>query len=268
MKVHIKNQAILSMVLANAILLTHSGCINKKTDSAQVKNPPTIIEQPMPDITINENINEQNINTIKKCDNSVFSLKDSKEKFGKPLSTYRKIKVKADPSKDSEVVAKIDELQKLKEVGRINGWSLVKYTKNNKNIEGYVRRKNIKNVGKTYIEVDISDQKLTYYKKGKKFLETDVVTGKDTTPTVEGIFEIYSKNRDYKMIGEHHSYEYFSEYVLKFYDSYYIHDSRRSSFGGDIYHYNGSHGCVNTPYAKVKTIFNKAKVGTEVIVHK
>ena len=47
-----------------------------------------------------------------------------------------------------------------------------------------------------------------------------------------------------------------------------IHDaSWRSSFGGNIYTYNGSHGCVNTPYSAVKKIYNNTTYGTPVIVH-
>ena len=47
-----------------------------------------------------------------------------------------------------------------------------------------------------------------------------------------------------------------------------IHDaSWRDDFGGDIYQGNGSHGCVNTPFDKVKTIYEHVEVGTPVYVY-
>ena len=40
-----------------------------------------------------------------------------------------------------------------------------------------------------------------------------------------------------------------------------IHDlSKRTSFGGDIYLYNGSHGCINTPFDAVRTIYENIEV--------
>ena len=39
-----------------------------------------------------------------------------------------------------------------------------------------------------------------------------------------------------------------------------------SELGGDIYTYNGSGGCVNTPYNLAKTIFENAYVGMPVCV--
>jgi lipoprotein-anchoring transpeptidase ErfK/SrfK len=49
---------------------------------------------------------------------------------------------------------------------------------------------------------------------------------------------------------------------------YSIHEAYwRSSFGGQDYLWNGSHGCVNSPYAVAQFIFDWAPVGTPVIVH-
>ena len=47
-----------------------------------------------------------------------------------------------------------------------------------------------------------------------------------------------------------------------------FHDaSWRSSFGGTIYQYNGSHGCVNLPADKAKELYHTIKVGDVVVVH-
>ena len=51
-------------------------------------------------------------------------------------------------------------------------------------------------------------------------------------------------------------------------NSWALHDaSWRSRFGGDIYQYAGSHGCVNLPGDKAKELFGLCKVGDVVVVH-
>ena len=47
-----------------------------------------------------------------------------------------------------------------------------------------------------------------------------------------------------------------------------IHDATwRSSFGGDQYLYDGSHGCVGVSLSNAKTIYNNVSVGTIVVVY-
>ena len=46
-----------------------------------------------------------------------------------------------------------------------------------------------------------------------------------------------------------------------------MHDAAwRTTFGGDIYLENGSHGCVNLPEAVVAVLFEQMSVGTPVVV--
>jgi lipoprotein-anchoring transpeptidase ErfK/SrfK len=52
-------------------------------------------------------------------------------------------------------------------------------------------------------------------------------------------------------------------------NAYGMHDaSWRSSFGGGIYKYNGSHGCVNMPRWAARKLYNKVSVGTIVVIRK
>ncbi len=68
------------------------------------------------------------------------------------------------------------------------------------------------------------------------------------------------------LVGE--DYESYVDYWLGFNGGIGIHDaSWRDDFGGDIYQGNGSHGCVNTPFDKVKTIYEHVEVGTPVYVY-
>ena len=64
-------------------------------------------------------------------------------------------------------------------------------------------------------------------------------------------------------------YESFVSYWMCFLGhGYGLHDaSWRSNFGGDIYKYSGSHGCVNLPTNKAPELYNLISVGTVVIIH-
>lgn len=119
----------------------------------------------------------------------------------------------------------------------------------------------------TYIEVSVAQQHMWFYENGKLVVDTDVVTGnKDSADTPTGTYSIESRAQDTTLTGE--GYSSFVSYWMGFYGGYGIHDaSWRSSFGGDIYEGNGSHGCVNTPYEKVKIIYEHTDYGTPVYVY-
>lgn len=122
--------------------------------------------------------------------------------------------------------------------------------------------------GGTYIEINLSSQHLWFYKNGECILSTSLVSGKVSagynTPT--GVFSIYSKSTDTYLEGE--DYRSFVNYWMPFYGGYGLHDATwRGSFGGEIYLYNGSHGCVNLPLSSASTIYANAPVGTKVILY-
>ena len=243
------NKKLLSFILTGSIVL--SGCnINViKESKGYTRNPIKVESTDKSDFNNEVSKNNETVD-IQRCSNNVCASKT--------------LKLKSNNTSSSKTIRKIGKLQKAKELGKTkNGWSLIKY----KGKKGFVESKDLKDLGDTYIEIDISSQKMIYYKNGKKILSTSVVTGKNKTPTVKGLFSVYSKNRDYTMRGV--GYTSHSDYVLKFYNAYYIHDSSwRSNYGGNIYKYNGSHGCVNTPYKKVKKLYENTSVGTKVLIHK
>ena len=120
----------------------------------------------------------------------------------------------------------------------------------------------------TYIEISIVQQHMWFYENGKLIVDTDVVTGNDDGAhnTTTGSYAIQSHNQGVTLVGD--DYETYVEYWMGFNGGIGIHDAQwRSSFGGSIYEYNGSHGCVNTPYDQVQIIFNHTSVGTPVYVY-
>ncbi len=125
--------------------------------------------------------------------------------------------------------------------------------------------------GNTYIEVDICHQKLFYYVNGELYVETDCVTGMATDPsrvTPPGAFKVWSKESP-RVLGtmEVQGYETLVQYWMPIdYTGIGLHDLNRSAYGGTIYQYNGSHGCINLPLSVAAEIYNKVEIGTPVIV--
>lgn len=128
-------------------------------------------------------------------------------------------------------------------------------------------------IGTTYVEVDITNQKLYCYEDGKLKVETDVVTGKPTedreTPS-DGIWSIIYKKKD-AVLGEENDLEYRSpvDFWMPFNGNVGLHDADRwrSKYGGDIYKTNGSHGCVNMPREAAEKVYNIVSKGIPVIVY-
>lgn len=122
-------------------------------------------------------------------------------------------------------------------------------------------------IGHTYVEISILEQRMWFYKEGELVTDTNIVTGSVMrgfdTPCVVGY--IHNKIRNTNLVGA--DYVSFVRYWMKVYGGIGIHDAGwRNKFGGDIYKTSGSHGCINTPYDRVKTIYDNIEVGTPVII--
>lgn len=116
-----------------------------------------------------------------------------------------------------------------------------------------------------YVVVSISKQTLKYYEYGELVLSSNVVTGINGKTPI-GNFKVLNKATDIILKGK--DYESFVSYWIAFKgNAFGFHDaSWRSKFGGTIYKYNGSHGCVNMPYSKVKKLYNMISIGTPVYI--
>ena len=123
-------------------------------------------------------------------------------------------------------------------------------------------------IGKTYVEVNLTSQHLWFYKDGILIVEGDVVTGKvsDGHGTPRGTYFLAYKQKNATLKGE--GYETPVSYWMPFNNGIGIHDATwRNSFGGEIYYYGGSHGCVNAPYGIASTIYNNIEPGTPIICY-
>ncbi|MCR5486614.1 MAG: L,D-transpeptidase [Lachnospiraceae bacterium] len=120
----------------------------------------------------------------------------------------------------------------------------------------------------TYVDVNLTSQKLVYYVNGTPAIISDIVTGNSSrgrnTPT--GVYAVYGKALNRTLRGP--GYSAFVHYWMPFYKGYGMHDANwRSSFGGNIYQSNGSHGCINMPASTASALYSSIAVGTPVVIH-
>lgn len=119
----------------------------------------------------------------------------------------------------------------------------------------------------TYVAVSIEQQHLWYYKDGELVDETDVVTGrlgKHDTPT--GAYYISECIPGKYLVGDTYK-TWVNQWMRLTNSGIGLHDAYwRSSFGGNIYTYNGSHGCINIPKDFAKMLYKESYVGMPVVI--
>lgn len=129
--------------------------------------------------------------------------------------------------------------------------------------------------GNTYVELDLTGQHVYMYKDGTQVWDAPCVTGNTsknyTTPP--GVYSLTYKQTDRILRGAKKAdgtYEYEShvDYWMPFNGGIGLHDADwRNKFGGTIYQYGGSHGCVNLPPAKAKVLYDLVYTGIPVICY-
>lgn len=113
------------------------------------------------------------------------------------------------------------------------------------------------------IEIDLSEQRLLAWEGKNLVYSFRISTGKRATPTPKGKFTINSKYRFNRMQGEDYDIPDVP-YAMYFYEGYAIHGAYwHNNFGTPV-----SHGCVNLRVKQARQLYNWAKVGTLVVVHK
>ncbi len=131
-------------------------------------------------------------------------------------------------------------------------------------------------VGSTYVEVDLSRQHLWIYVDGTLELETDVVSGQmnQRHHTPEGIFKLLNKQRSVVLRGPRADDGTFAwESPVSYWmpitkDGVGLHDaSWRGSFGGNIYIWSGSHGCINLPPSIAGEVYDLVDYDMPIVVY-
>ncbi|MGN0482826.1 MAG: peptidoglycan binding domain-containing protein [Lachnospiraceae bacterium] len=132
-----------------------------------------------------------------------------------------------------------------------------------------IMREGTKDYGDTYVEIDYTNQHLWYFKDGQIAADTDIVSGNTSkgNGSPDGLFRIREKRRNTILYGEDYASEV--DYFLPFAYNVGIHDAswRHGEFGGSIYKYSGSHGCINVVESAAENLYNIVEEGTPVIAY-
>lgn len=145
-----------------------------------------------------------------------------------------------------------------------------------KSCKSYDNRKPVMRSGKPkglIVEVSIPKQHVWVYNSDKVVMDSPCVTGtKGSHDTPTGVFKVSEMQKDYVMHGENADGSKYESHCQRFMrltnKGVALHDAPwRGIFGGSIYKYSGSHGCVNLPPAFALKLFDKIDNGTMVIVH-
>ena len=123
-------------------------------------------------------------------------------------------------------------------------------------------------VGKTYVEINITKQKLWFYKDNELVLESDIVTGNTKTRngTPGGVYYVKYKATNATLDGP--GYCVHVRYWMPFNGGIGLHDARwRKAFGGNIFQSDGSHGCINLPLKTAEMIYKNSSAGLVVVCY-
>lgn len=143
---------------------------------------------------------------------------------------------------------------------------------------GYINKTNIEELTGTFVVVDISSQEVKLYSDNQVILTTPVVTGKPSTPSDKGLFEIYDISGPRYLVGP--GYKSYVDIMMKYNGGEGLHDAQyhkhengfkhgwrdSSEFGGETYLTDGSHGCVNMLHDAAMTVRDNVDIGTKVLV--
>ena len=116
----------------------------------------------------------------------------------------------------------------------------------------------------TIMIVDLTNQHAYCCVDGEVIADADCVSGdSQMSPTPTGFYNVWCQRADFNMLGC-----YYVAYATFFNNGIAIHDADawRSEYGGTIYQWGGSHGCINTPRWFAEIVYNNSTIGTPVYV--
>ena len=173
------------------------------------------------------------------------------------------LNIRSNASQESNIITTLSKYESVKVLKEYDDWYFILYD----GIVGFISKDYTKILENIFVIIDISDQCLYLYNDSDNLVLTNIVTGKNTTPTNIGLFKIRSKETNRYLVGS--DYSSYVNYWMPFDGGIGMHDAMwRKKFGGTIYQKKGSHGCVNMPFEAAQKVYEKVNVGTKVLVHK
>ena len=121
------------------------------------------------------------------------------------------------------------------------------------------------------VEINLSAQSMTLVLNNEASASWPIVSGGPGHRTPTGLFALAYKTSPATLKGlndDGSKYESKVTYWMPFNGGIGIHDADgwRATYGGSIYVYGGSHGCINAPSVAARTIYNSIGSGTPILV--
>lgn len=213
-----------------------------------------IITDESGNISLNQDMVKEYVTTLAKETDTAYTKRDFKTTSGSTVKVEGPYGYRIDKEAESEQL--MNEILSGTQVEREPVYSMTGAGR-----EG-------SDYGNTYVEIDLTNQIVYLYVDGQLIQSSKCVTGNvakgHTTPP--GIYPLTYKQKDAVLRGP--GYASPVKFWMPFNGGIGLHDaSWRSSFGGNIYKTNGSHGCVNLPYDMAKTLYENVYKGMPIICY-
>ena len=133
--------------------------------------------------------------------------------------------------------------------------------------EGLCRK--INDIGYTYIEIDLTAQRMVFYKDGTPTADAQIVSGNPFVPncaTPVGCYTTGEMKSGCTVNGE--DYPSAVNYWIPFDGNLGISDAPwRMDFGGQLYEFEGTHGSICAPSDQVQIIFSNVEKNTPIVIY-
>ncbi len=134
--------------------------------------------------------------------------------------------------------------------------------------EAYAYSVDGSDIGRTYVEVDLTNQRAYFYVDGVLMIQGDVISGRPSrgADTPGGFYTLYGGWKNVVLRGP--GYASPVKYWMPFNGGIGLHDaSWQSEFGGDLFLTRGSHGCVNLQLEMAETVYKYCYKGMSVVCY-
>ena len=177
-------------------------------------------------------------------------------------STGKGLNIRTGNGTNYEILDHLDKYESVRVIKEYEDWYFI--MTNDYNF-GFIHKGYTKELDNIYVLVDISEQRAYLYNGNELYYVTPVTTGKDSTPSDIGLFNIWYKGKN-EEISPGYTVSYWMPYN---YNMEGLHDAPwRNEFGTENYVYGGSNGCINMPQEISAKIYETVSIGIKVLVHK
>lgn len=231
-------------------------------------------------------VNKENTISLLELKNRIYpQLNTSELNIQKVVYATTGLNIRVGNSTDYETIGYLEKYESVRVLNEYDDWYFIM---TNDYQFGFISKNHTKELTGIYVIVDINMQTLYLYNNNELYFTTPVTTGKDSTPSDIGSFEIWYRGTDEEIVPGYHT-----NHWMPFNNSMEgLHDAQnREVFGiqycevyvNEInqiipvisplnyktdYKIYGSNGCINMPPSISGNIFEYAELGTKVLVHK